>query len=142
MKTMKKLMPILMVVALIIMLTAPIAFAETSAKNPSEIPVVESAQTGTIESLGGQIIRIISVIGSVVSIIVLIVLGIKYMMGSAEERAEYKKTLLPYIIGASLVFAASAIAGVIYGFASQINDKAASLPSSLPTTAVVAQLDK
>ena len=46
----------------------------------------------------------------------LVVIGIKYMMGSAEEKAEYKKTLMPYIIGAALVFAASAIAGIIYGF--------------------------
>ena len=142
MKTMKKLMPILMIVALIVMVTAPIALAETSAKNPSDIPIVESAETGTIESLGGQIIRIISVIGSVVSIVVLVVLGIKYMMGSAEERAEYKKTLLPYVIGACLVFAASAIAGVIYGFASQINDDTTTSSASLPTTAVVAQLDR
>lgn len=39
------------------------------------------------------------------------------MTGSVEERAEYKKTLMPYIIGAALVFAASTIAGAIYGFA-------------------------
>ena len=42
------------------------------------------------------------------------------MMGSAEEKAEYKKTLLPYIIGAALVFAASTVASVIFNFASSI----------------------
>ena len=36
------------------------------------------------------------------------------MLGSVEEKAEYKKTLMPYIIGATFVFAASAIAGTIY----------------------------
>ena len=50
------------------------------------------------------------------SVIVLIILGLKYMMGSVEEKAAYKKTLLPYVIGAALVFAASAIAGIIYSF--------------------------
>ena len=39
------------------------------------------------------------------------------MMGSAEEKAEYKKTLLPYIIGAAFVFAASTIASIIFSFA-------------------------
>ena len=39
------------------------------------------------------------------------------MLGSLEEKAEYKKTMMPYIIGAVLVFAASAIAGIIYSFA-------------------------
>ena len=42
------------------------------------------------------------------------------MMGSAEEKAEYKKTLLPYVIGAVLVFAAAAIASMIYGVANNI----------------------
>ena len=42
------------------------------------------------------------------------------MMGSAEEKAEYKKTLLPYIIGAALVFAAATIASVVFNFASSI----------------------
>ena len=42
------------------------------------------------------------------------------MMGSAEEKAEYKKTFIPYLIGAILVFAASNLASMIFGFASTI----------------------
>ena len=49
------------------------------------------------------------------------VLGIKYMMGSAEEKAEYKKTFIPYIVGALLLFAASALVGVLYNWADSIN---------------------
>ena len=79
-----------------------------------------SAQTTKIDELGPDIVKIVSTIGSVISVIVLVVLGIKYMMGSAEEKAEYKKTLLPYIIGAALVFAASTIASVVFNFASSI----------------------
>ena len=54
--------------------------------------------------------------GIIVAIIVLLVLGIKYMMGSAAEKAEYKKTMIPYIVGAALIFAASVFANVIYEF--------------------------
>ena len=39
------------------------------------------------------------------------------MMGSVEEKAEYKKTLLPYVIGASMVFAASSLVSIIYNIA-------------------------
>lgn len=67
-----------------------------------------------LNTVGNKVITVISTIGSIVSVIVLIIIGIKYMIGSIEEKAEYKKTLMPYIIGASLVFAASAIAGIIY----------------------------
>lgn len=75
-----------------------------------------TANTSGIENIGNQLITIISTVGSIVSVIILIVLGLKYMMGSAEEKAEYKKTLMPYIIGAGMVFAASAIAGIVFSF--------------------------
>lgn len=61
-----------------------------------------------------DILNITGIIASAISIIVLICLGIKYMVGSVEQKATYKKTLLPYAIGALLVFGASTIAGVIY----------------------------
>ena len=39
------------------------------------------------------------------------------MMGSAEEKAEYKKTLLPYFIGAFFVFGAGVITTIIFNMA-------------------------
>lgn len=67
-----------------------------------------------LDNFGNKIITIISAIGSITSVIVLVIIGIKYMFGSVEEKSTYKKTLMPYVIGATLVFAASTIAGVIY----------------------------
>lgn len=74
----------------------------------------EGSTTGNLKATGNKTITILSVIGSLISVIVLIVLGIKYMLGSTEEKAEYKKSMLPYVIGAVFVFASSAIAGAIY----------------------------
>ena len=76
-----------------------------------------TAKVTGIKTIGNNIVKILQTVGVVLSVIILIVLGIKYMMGSAEEKAEYKKTLMPYIIGAALVFAASAIAGIVFNFA-------------------------
>ena len=70
--------------------------------------------TESISNVGNSIVGIIQTIGIIISVITLIVLGIKYMMGSAEEKAEYKKTLLPYVIGAALIFAASVFAQLLY----------------------------
>ena len=83
-----------------------------------------TADVEGITNIGGQIITIVSTVGSVASVIVLVILGLKYMMGSAEEKAEYKKTLLPYVIGAGLVFAASSIAGIIFSFTSSLGSTA------------------
>ena len=70
-----------------------------------------------IDNFGQGIIKVITTVGSICSVVVLIILGIKYMMGSVEEKAEYKKTLLPYVIGASMVFAASLLVSIIYNIA-------------------------
>ena len=70
-----------------------------------------------IRTVGNKVIQVVSVVGSILSVIVIIVLGIKYMIGSVEEKAEYKRTLLPYLIGACFIFAASSIAGIIYNVA-------------------------
>lgn len=67
-----------------------------------------------IQSIGGKTKTIVSTIGSIVSVISLIVIGIKYMLGSTEEKAEYKKSMMPYFIGAICLFAASNITGIIY----------------------------
>ena len=66
------------------------------------------------------IIGIITTIGIIVSVITLIVLGIKYMIGSIEEKAEYKKSMIPYIIGAFFVFAISTVLSIIMGFANNL----------------------
>ena len=39
-----------------------------------------------------------------VSVITLVVLGIKYMVGSIEEKEQNTKSMIPYLIGAFFVF--------------------------------------
>lgn len=97
-----------------------ITFESNAAVNPSTLTGT-TVTTTAIQNLGNQAITIVSTIGSVAAVIVLIVLGLKYMMGSTEEKAEYKKTLMPYVIGAILVFAASAIAGVVFSIGSGLS---------------------
>lgn len=55
----------------------------------------------------------ITIIGIIVSIASISILGIKYMVGSIEERAEYKKTMLPILIGMILLFGTSTILNII-----------------------------
>ena len=114
MKKVSKVIAFLMVVLMVIS-TMSTVFA---APDPSKYDGSgANVNTSGIEGLGQNIITIITTVGSIASVVVLVVLGIKYMMGSAEEKAEYKKTLLPYIIGAAFVFASSTIASIIFSFA-------------------------
>lgn len=116
---MKKLTKVLSVVMITIMMVSCFSsvFAAVSS-NPEDWTGDEGNIKATeVKSFMNSIINIVSLVGSAVAIIALIILGIKYMMGSAEEKAEYKKTLLPYVIGAVLIFAASNLASVIYNMA-------------------------
>lgn len=62
-------------------------------------------------------ITVIQVVGSIASVVALIIIGIRYMYSSVEEKAEYKKTMLGYIIGCALVFSIVNILGVVYDVA-------------------------
>lgn len=120
---MKKLTKVLSIVMLAIMMVS--CFSTVFAAGTATDPIKWSNSQGNkiktteIENFSASIINVVSIVGSAAAIITLIILGIKYMMGSAEEKAEYKKTLLPYIIGAAMVFGASVLVGVIYGFMNQ-----------------------
>ena len=95
--------------------------ATVFALTPNEVaPNTNFNGSDNVVATGNKIRGVIQVVGILVSVGILMVLGIKYMMGSAEEKAEYKKTFIPYIIGAVLVFAASALANIIYNAASSI----------------------
>lgn len=64
----------------------------------------------------GVIFGALRIVGTVLSVIILIVIGLKYMLGSAEEKADYKKTLIPYIWGTFFIFATSVLPQIIYEF--------------------------
>ena len=65
----------------------------------------------------GRVITVVQTVGSIASVVSLIVIGIKYMTGSVEEKAEYKKTLVPYVIGAALVFTITNLLSIVYHIA-------------------------
>lgn len=112
-KTMKILVTVCSAILLVVMLSS-VAFAEF--KEPGKL-TPEYKGTDQIQTVGQRIMGIVNTVGVVVAVVILMVLGIKYMMGSAEEKAEYKKTMMPYIIGAVLIFGATTIANAIYNFA-------------------------
>ena len=102
-KTMK-ILTFIATILLVISLGTSTIFALT----PSQVQPKDPG-TKDIQTLGGKILGILQTVGIVLSVIILVILGIKYMMGSAEEKAEYKKTMIPYLVGAVLIFLAPTI---------------------------------
>ena len=67
-----------------------------------------------IKDKTGIIFEAIRNVGVVLSVVMLMIIGIKYMLGSAEAKADYKKTLIPYLIGTFILFTGTLIPQLIY----------------------------
>lgn len=75
-------------------------------------PKIEDDKTFT--EMAGQILGVINVIGLVIGVLVAAGLGIKFMLGSVEEKATYKKDFMPYLIGAFMLVLATTLPNIIY----------------------------
>ena len=113
---MKKLIKIVPIILFVVILVSTFS-GVMAATDPKDL-IGET--TTAFDGIGKKVIGMVQAIGSIVAVLILVILGIKYMMGSAEEKAEYKKTFIPYLVGAILVFAAANIAGMVYTFANTV----------------------
>ena len=108
-----KIVSLLMIVVTVVSLTSTV-FADTKyGPDQWDIDSGDNIETEGLVGWVASIMKVVAIVGSGVAVIALIILGIKYMMGSVEEKAEYKKTLMPYVVGALMVFGASAIVGFL-----------------------------
>lgn len=82
---------------------------------------MDANSAGKIESATSKILTTISNIGIVVAVIMLAILGIKYMIGSVEEKAQYKEDMLPYVIGASILFGITGLVKILIAIGDKIS---------------------
>ena len=74
--------------------------------NKIKIPILNQEQ---LKESVNQVYTIVFGIGVALSVIVAGILGIKFMIGSVEEQAKIKETLVPYALGCIVVFGAFGI---------------------------------
>lgn len=63
-----------------------------------------------------SIISLLQYVGSGIAIIIVTILGIKYILASPSEKADVKKSVLPIMIGCALLFGGVNIAALIADF--------------------------
>lgn len=113
-----KLLSILMIAVMLISSTIPVFATDYS----TLINSIDTAGKGTdsstdgIKDMAGKVIKFIRNLAVIAGVLILTVLGFKYMLGSAEEKADYKKSLVPLIVGIIVVMAAAQIMTMIFGF--------------------------
>ena len=76
--------------------------------------VSETIDNYALQNTSDFLYNVLLGISSVLAIVIGMILGIKYMVGSVEQKAEYKKTMMPILIGMILLFGTSWIIKILY----------------------------
>ena len=118
MKRLTKILSIVMIITMLVMAISPVLFATGSAIDPDTITPNYGNSGGKLSNIGSKVLGILTNIGIVLSVVIIAGLGIKYIVGSAEEKNEKKKSFVPLLVGMILLFGASAIAKFIVSIAS------------------------
>ena len=104
---MKKVMSILMAVAMLFVMYGAVFASYTGIKPTPTAPDGAGDTAGTI-------IGVMQWFGYAIAIGMLVYIGIKYIMASANEKADLKQALIKYVVGAILIVFAVTIAGWVF----------------------------
>ena len=69
----------------------------------------QAIQDSQIKTVSDQIYNILLAIGTVIAVIIGAILGIQFMVGSMDEKAKVKESLIPFVIGCVIIFGAFGI---------------------------------
>lgn len=110
----------LKIIAVLLIAIALITLSTTIVRATTGFEPIEPKSAGTagekVTNTAGQILTIVRIVGMAVAVIMLTILGIKYVAASPNEKADYKKGMTVYVVGAVLLFGASALLSVIQKF--------------------------
>lgn len=121
----KKCMVVLLILILASCFITNTVFADdinTVITGMKDIGKVNNASGSSIGKVINGIIKLIQIAGSGISLLVVTILGVKYMMASANEKADIKKQAVPIVVGCVLLFAGSNIAGLIADLGVSLNN--------------------
>lgn len=80
----------------------------------------EVIDVDALEKTSTTIYNILFSIAVVLAVAVGMIIGIQFMLGSVDEKAKIKETLVPYVIGVFVVFAAFGIWKIVVNIGNQV----------------------
>lgn len=88
--------------------------------NATDMKGIYTAPEGasTVTDKAGKILGYITAIGVSIGVIMIAVMGFKYITSSPEGKADLKRQLIPYFIGAVILTSGSTFIGIIANTAS------------------------
>lgn len=116
----KNILTKIIFIALIIFLIFPltcIASFNTGYYNPGTL---EKEEAGSLFQIGEMVMGTMQNIAVIVAVITLALIGLRYMFGSLEKKAEYKQLIMPWLVGAIIILTITSILDIIQNLASKI----------------------
>ncbi len=111
-----KILAAMLTVLMITICLGSTVFASESLLDPKNVTGTSTEQSKKVQNIGNQILGIVQVVAITIAVIMLVVLAIKYLTSSPNEKADVKKSAMTYVIGAIVLFGSSGLLQVIKGF--------------------------
>lgn len=67
-----------------------------------------------VKDIASRVLGLIQAAAGIAAVVLIAVFGFKFIMGSANEKADYQKSFIPLIVGVAVVFAATSIAKLLF----------------------------
>lgn len=119
-KIVKKLLFVVILLAVPFIIVSTNVYADI---NPNTYSPSGSIDKTTVVTYGSKLYKTLGLIGIIVSVIAIMILGLKLIIASATERAEYKKYMVPIVIGIFIIASISSIVTILSGIGDSINNE-------------------
>ncbi len=124
---MKKTISIILTIALCLIMILPnFIYAGGEIYTNAYKDIYTNEGNSKLITAGGSVLAVAQTIGVSCGVIMLLILGIKYvyMSHDADDKAKIKEKLIPYVIGAVLLFGGSGLLGLVSNFARNMDKEA------------------
>lgn len=119
-----KIRKILAIIIMLLIITMSLTTTANATINPNDYKPNDLTALDYQKpfSFARTILNAVTITGVVICVITVMFLGMKYMIGSVEEKAEYKKTMIPIIVGMIMLVCTSTIVSIIYDIVTKLNN--------------------
>ena len=115
-----KIFAIIVMAIVVVCATTQLSFAEpidfdSVVKGVEDNIEGDTTAANDLTKVAGNVVGLIQIASAVAAVVLVAVFGFKFILGSANEKADYQKSFIPLIVGVVVVFAATSIAKLLFG---------------------------
>ena len=107
-RTLKIIVPL---ISIMLILFSNNVFALENPENYNPEPSLAGSESFVQKA--GPVLGTIRTVGIMISIVVLAIIGLKYMFLSVQEKADYKKEMIPFVVGCFMLMGVSLLVGLL-----------------------------